>query len=413
MEKIIGLSFPKTKVVGLLGNVLDHFDTALYGFLAPYIAPLIFPESSPVVQLIKTYGLMSASIATRPLGAWFFGYMAARYGSKFALSSSLTGLALVTCAMGLIPSYAEVGELAPLILAFLRILQGFFAAGEMTIAPFFLLELEQPEKRGFADSMYGSSTVLGELLASFAAVLVSVSKNPELFWRLPFLASALTAFVGIYLRLKIPETNILYEKSRKPINFAEKINGNKAIFLKVIFISGLSYITYSIPFIFFNNFIPQITDITYSQMIQLNISLLAMDMFMFPLFGWLSDRINPARLMALMAALLTIAIIPLFLLLNQATLITVSSVRVIIILIGLGFNAPLHAWFMTQYPGPERYTIIGLGYSLGSELFGRSAPALCLMLWHITKSPLGPAFYLASLAFLCTCGLVFPLRKQS
>lgn len=398
-------SSKKSIWVGLIGNMIDHYDTALYGFLAPFIAPLIFPDNTLAVALIKTYGIMSLSLVMRPLGALFFGSLGARYGAKIALAYSLTGLAVVTCAMGFLPTYAYAGGFSCWMLAFLRLAQGFFASGETTIAPFFILDNQQQKKRGLTDSIYQSSTVMGELLASLAAVLVSSSSHIELYWRIPFWISSITACIGIYLRIRAKENYLSLLPTTTHINILSAIRRYKVNFLRVIIASGMSYITYSIPFIFFNSFIPQISAVTYKEMMTLNTTLLALDMLALPLFGILADKVSPARLMSFMAALLALFTLPLFLMLNGAGLIFIIGLRIFIVLIGLGFCASIHAWFMTQFHGPERYVLVGLAYSFGSEALGRSAPAICLLLFNLTHSPAAPALYIVAVSSLAWIAL--------
>lgn len=398
-------------LVGLVGNTIDHFDTALYGFFAPIIAPLIFPDGSFVTALIKTYGLMSLSVVTRPAGAWFFGKWGTRFGTKLTLSWSLSGLGLVTLAMGLLPTYDDVGEIAPFILAILRLAQGFFGAGESTIAPFFVLQWGEKKRRGFIDSIYGSTTVLGELLASFAALLVYSSTNSDLLWRLPFLLGASAALVSVYLRVRMNDYDEIVKPT--PFDFLPTIRRMHMPFIKVIAVSGMSYITYALPFVFFNGFIPEITNITYSEMMAWNTGLLALDMILAPAFGWVSDRVSHGRFMALMALLLTTVALPLFMTLEGAGLMWITCVRMTVALIGLGFCAPLHAWFMTQFPGSERYLLTGLAYAIGSQLFGRSTPAICFMLWTSTGLIWAPALYVMLVSGLALVALSDHLRVPS
>lgn len=403
------VSQPRELLAGLLGNVLDHYDTALYGFLAPFIAPLIFHDQSFVAALIKTYGLMSTSLITRPLGAWYFGRYGARYGAKQSLSLSLSGLTLVTFLMGILPTYDHVGEAAPFFLAILRLLQGFFGAGESTIAPFFILRTVQ-KRRGLLDSILGSTTVFGEILASLAALAVGLSSAPEFCWRWPFLISATTALVSIYLRQQISNTDVATNVEEQH-HFWPDLKQYRINFLRVIAVSGMSYITYSAPFIFFNNFIPQISAITYTEMMMLNTSLLILDMAVAPLFGWLADCISHARFMFTMSLILSLVIVPLFYFLPGASLSYVSFVRIVIVLTGLGFCAPLHAWFMTQFSGRQTYLLTGLAYAIGSQTFGRSMPAIGLYLWSQTQITWSPALFIMLVSGLACVALFDDARR--
>src|SRR5438309_1114006 len=124
----------------LIGNALDRFDTSLYGFLAPVMGPIFFPNHDPVVQLILTYATSITSLFSRPIGTFLFGMIAHYKGPVFGLSYSLIGVAITTVCIGCIPSYALIGWLAPLSLVLIRLVRGICAAGESTIAKLYIME---------------------------------------------------------------------------------------------------------------------------------------------------------------------------------------------------------------------------------------------------------------------------------
>ena len=130
-------SLNKRDISILIGNAMDHFDTALYGFLAPLLVGIFFPNDDKIVSLILTYSILATSLFTRPIGSYFFGIIAKKYGGVFALSHSLSGVALSTALIGAIPSYAQIGWLAPLLLVAIRTLQSIYSEGECSIAMYF------------------------------------------------------------------------------------------------------------------------------------------------------------------------------------------------------------------------------------------------------------------------------------
>src|SRR5579862_8456534 len=107
----------RARCVGIIGNILEHYDNALFGLLAPFIASLFFEKSDPLTALILTYGMLPLGIVFRPLGSLFFGWLGDRYGRKQALSLSLVMMAAVTVSMGCLPTYATAGIAAPILLA--------------------------------------------------------------------------------------------------------------------------------------------------------------------------------------------------------------------------------------------------------------------------------------------------------
>ena len=127
-------SLNKKDITILIGNTVDHFDTSLYIFLAPIIAPVFFPNTDKLLSLIMAYGILATSIITRPLGTYLFGTIARLKGPVVALSHSLIGVGTLTLFMGLLPGHATIGWLAPLLFMTFRILREIFAAGETSIA---------------------------------------------------------------------------------------------------------------------------------------------------------------------------------------------------------------------------------------------------------------------------------------
>jgi MFS family permease len=415
LKSSVQSSFFKNKVflATIVGNALDHYDTALYGFLAPYIAPLFFPNHDPIVALIYAYSLMSVSIVSRPLGALFFGKLSGEKGGRQAFIFSLWGVALTTGGMGILPAYDKIGMFAPLGLVLLRTAQGFFAAGESTVTPLLMLKNAPSMAQGQANGLYQSSTVAGILLASFAATLVSFAEASGFYWRVPFLLSFLTGLAGLYIRYQVDlEGGATKSIVRIQLKALVTLRKRKKELLKIIAVSGLSYVTYAIPFVFMNVFAAQVTSLTFSDIMGLNTLLLALDMCLLPLFGRLADIFGIQRMMIFMALLLAITVIPLFAIIPSSNVLSLGLIRMWIVLCGLGFSAPLHAWFIQEFKGREAYLLTGVGYTFGSELLGRSTPAICLWLWHSTNFVIAPAFYIIVICIFAILALRQIFRRQ-
>ncbi|MBP6219013.1 MAG: MFS transporter [Oligoflexales bacterium] len=397
-----------------MGNALDHYDTALYGLLAPIIAPLIFQDTDPVSRLILTYGLMSTAFITRPLGSWLFGKIAYTYDARKIFAFTLLGIAFTTVGMGLLPSHSMVGSLAPILLASLRLLQGFFAAGESTIAPLLVLQHTDPKRFGFSGSVYQSSIVLGILLASALSSVIYSLPDYEHLWRLPFLLGSLTAIVGWFIRFHFCtfDKAEIFNKEGTSFSVWSWIKKDKMKFIRIILASSFTYMTYSVPFVFFNVFVPLVSSVSSSEMLAINTGLLALDMVLVPIFGLFADRYKASHVMFTSALLLASLLIPFFIYLPSASLLGVSLIRISIVILGLIFLAPLQGWFYQQYGGDEKYALIGLGYAIGSELFGRSLPAVCLWIWKSSGWVAAPAIYLSLLSLLTTLVLLPSLRRN-
>lgn len=399
---------------GIIGNVLDHYDSALYVFLAPFLASVFFPKQDFLSGLIMIYGLKSTSIIMRPLGAMFFGRLAIKYQIKNILAITLIGIAICTCLIGFLPTYDEVGILAPILLTLTRSLQGFFAAGEHTIAALFIIELDKSSNKGKSSSYYLCSTMAGSMLASLAATIISYSSNPYTYWRVAFIAGLITAIFGIIIRTIVAKNqHFKTSKNTVSINSYQLILKNKYKILKIMIISSFSFLTYTIPFVFLNNFVPLVSDIKTNELLAHNTGLMIINIILLPIFGNIVDKFDHAKWMALMSFLITITIIPFFYLLPNLSLIGVTIAKLWIVVIGVAFVAPLYALMFKLVNGEEKYLIAGLGYSIGTDLLGRNLPFICLILWQYSKVLWVPSLYLALISLATTLILIKESRKST
>ncbi|MGX6960217.1 MAG: MFS transporter [Rickettsia endosymbiont of Pentastiridius leporinus] len=431
-------SLDKRDISILIGNAMDHFDTALYGFLAPLLSVIFFPNHDKIVALILTYSVLATSLFTRPIGSYLFGVIAKRYGGVFALSHSLIGVALTTALIGLIPSHTQIGWLAPLLLIVIRTLQGIYSEGECAIAKLFILENKNEKKAFKASYLYQVSTMVGIILASFVSTIV-LNVNYNGYWRLCFIFGGLTALIGYFLRKDYPSLratvgSVAIQKNNKNAkhftgllrqllrNFPRNdvvssallrnlttIWHNKLNIVLVSFVVGFSYMTYIVPFVFMNSFIPLITDISLETMMKFNTEFLIFDMVMIPIIGHLTKKFHYIKILSGTLIIMSLSIIPLWLFLNNSSIWYINFVRVWIIVLGVSFLAPLNCWLNDLFKTADRYMLVGIGSSIGSSLIGRLTPSICLMLWHVTGNSLSIAVYIAAIAMIT----LWAVRKRS
>ncbi|WP_395477167.1 MFS transporter [Rickettsia endosymbiont of Pantilius tunicatus] len=426
-------SLNKRDISILIGNALDHFDTALYGFLAPLLAGIFFPNHDKIVALILTYSVLATSLFTRPIGSYFFGAIAKKYGGVFALSHSLIGVALTTALIGLIPSHAQIGWLAPLLLVIIRTMQGIYSEGECAIAKLFILENKGEKKAFKASYLYNTSTIFGIIFASFISTIV-LNADYNKYWRICFIFGGLTALAGYFLRKseavilssrglgtrssKSTDNNAvagfmdLVPKPRDDtritpifprndvINDLLTIWNNKLNIIRISFAVGFSYMTYIVPFVFMNSFIPLITDISLETIMRFNTEFLIFDMVMIPIIGGLTKKFHYLKILRGTLILMILSLIPLWWFLNNSSIWYVNFVRIFIILVGVSFLAPLNCWLNDLLKTTDKYMLVGIGSSIGSSLIGRLAPSTCLMLWHITNSSISIAIYITVISLI-------------
>lgn len=391
--------FTKRDISILLGNSLDHFDTALYSLLAPHLAPIFFPNTDKTLQLILAYAVLASSIIARPAGAIIFGIIAKRHAHQ-GLYYSLIGLAVTTAAIGFLPNATGNSWLSPMLLVIIRLIQGVFAEGENVIAKLYILEDKSDTRAIYASYIYQSSTIFGIIVASFASWMVEISAF-EHAWRICFWCGGATGLVGYYLRYHALSaqvhatitTSTSYLKDY--LSLFSTICKHKLIIIQIAIIMSVSYATYSIPFIVMNSFVPLITDIDAGTMLALNTNLLIFDMLFIPLCGRYTQRYPPSFVMKGACMVLAITVMPLWYGLSNASLLYITVVRIWIVVCGIVFLCPLNFYCKQLVNSCDQYLVIGISNAVASATIGRLTPVICLYLWYTTHLSLSIACYMA------------------
>ncbi len=377
----------------LIGNVVDHFDTALYVFLAPLFAQLFFPNSDPMISLISAYSVLASTIITRPLGSYIFAIVALTHGPAVSLSYSLIGVGVSTIALGIIPNYEQIGVYAPILLIVIRFFGGIFSAGEVTIAKLYILS-EKDEANALKSSyFYQTSVMIGIVLASFVSTIVLEHNNSE-NWRICFFMGGGAALFGYILRIYKTKKLSLNSKQLLSLYSAGSIKilyNNKIILLRISITSGFAYMTYSVPFIIMNNLVPEFSNFSLEDMMTSNTILLVMDMILLPIIGYFLAKLLKFELRNILlfsVSILAITIMPILYYITNSSFAYIISTKIWVIIIGIVFSNTIILWQDKLIPTTEKYLITGIGNSIGSTIIGKMAPAICLGLYHYTGSSL-------------------------
>jgi MFS family permease len=285
------------------GTVFEWYDFFVYGTLAPMIAATFFPSDNATLSLLLTWAGFAIGFGFRPLGAILFGFLGDRLGRKYTFLVTVTLMGAATAAVGMVPSYASIGLAAPLIVIFLRILQGLALGGEYGGAAIYVSEHSPPGRRGYFTGFIQAS-VIGGFVLSLAVVLACRLLIPaEDFaawgWRLPFLISLLMLAISLWMRLKLSESPVFTamkeegKTSRNPFVESFTYPGNKKRIVVALFgvACGLTIIFYTALFSTLS-FLkgPMRVDDTAAELIVGVSSLIAVPSFVY--FGWLSDRVG-------------------------------------------------------------------------------------------------------------------------
>jgi MFS transporter, MHS family, proline/betaine transporter len=413
MKKALKHSAFRYHFAGMIGNVLEHYDNALFGFLAPFIAPLFFGNHDPIVALILTYGMLPLGLLTRPLGSLFFGWIGDRFSRRQALFYSLFGMAMITVGIGSLPIYRDIGSWAPISLAIGRMLQNFFASGETVGGAIFVLEHTDLVKRNLISSIYDALSIGGILIASGLVTLLSYWGCIETGWRVLFWIGGLTAILGIFLRLSTQESSeFANSKAIGRPQLMQLLYTHKGILLRLVIVSGFSYITYSLSFTLMNGYVPLVTFLTKTDVMKVNTELLVMDMLLLPCFGYLANKFDKKKIMCSAALCSAVVAIPMFACLNQAGIGMVIVIRIVLVILGVSFAATYHAWAIEQVPPHTRYTVLSLGYAIGSQLIGAPTAAICLWLYQKMSWSAAPGIYIMVIAMTASYVIYHDMKAE-
>ncbi|MBA2409968.1 MAG: MFS transporter [Gammaproteobacteria bacterium] len=204
-------------LAGVVGNVLEWYDFALYGYLVPVISKLFFPSDNTITSLLATFGIFAIGFLMRPLGAVLFGHIGDRFGRRQALYLSIMLMAAPTFLLGCLPTYASIGVMAAVLLTLLRLVQGLSVGGEFTTSVTYVVETSPTERRGLSGSWANIGSIGGSLLGvGVAATLTTVLPQSSVEawgWRIPFLLGGVLGIFALWLRRNLPESALFDQQS--------------------------------------------------------------------------------------------------------------------------------------------------------------------------------------------------------
>src|SRR5688500_831208 len=354
----------RTLMAGAVGNILEWYDFALYGYFAPVFAATFFPSEEPSVSLLSAFGVFAIGFLARPLGALLFGYIGDTIGRREALAWSVILMAIPTVVMGLLPTYAMIGIAAPLALTLCRFLQGLSVGGEFTGSVTFLVEHASPSQRGYIGSWAGFSAQVGALLGSGVGALVASSLTEEALhqwgWRIPLLLGSLIAFAGWYLRTRIPESPAFEHVRRAgglsaaPIR--EVFIHQRAAIAKVIGLVWLHGVGFYLLYVYLTTYLSTVTTIPLGTVLTMNTACMLLLAVLIPLMGHLSDKVGHTPLLLIGAAGLAITAYPSFVWLTSANLSLIWAAYVWLTVLMSCYLGPFFAVVVTLFPTAQRYT---------------------------------------------------------
>lgn len=376
----------KVVASGMIGNGLEWYDYALYGQMTVLISTLFFPSGNPAAQLLATYGVFAAGFVVRPLGAVLFGWIGDRYGRKNAMVLAVLLMAVPTGCIGLLPTYADIGIWATVLLVIIRLLQGLSLGGEFSGSITYIIEHAPPQKRAWAGSASLVSLVLGFLLGSLVVNATTGLLGREAFnewgWRLPFLAGIVIGLVGFYIRHQCDESPV-YETARKENTLSRTPVRQAFAHHPWEMLQGFGvYVSVTMPFylasVYFISFSHKQLETSIETAMQYNVCNMLAMLVMMPLAAWLSDRYGRRRLMLWSASAMLVATPLLFTQFYAGNSLLAIGLCQFAFAALMGFySGPITALLVELFPTSVRYTGMAIAYNLAAAVFGGTAPFVC------------------------------------
>lgn len=398
----------KVLFAGSIGQFIDFYDFTIYGLTAVILAQHFFPSSSPFAGLLATFATYGLAFVARPLGGLYFGSLGDRIGRRRVLFITLLMIGLATTAMGLLPTFESIGVLAPILLVFLRLVQGFCTGGEAVGAASFVFEHAPINRRGFFINITLSATAVPVVFASLfilgLGLLIPEDSYLQWGWRIPFIISLPLSFFGLWIRSKTAESQSFieasetHEKDFSPIRTSLQQDGKRMV--QVFFVIGLTALCFYSLVGYFPSFMQ--TSGGLSREVSLLITAYSLTLYavLLPISGLVSDRFGRKPMLIIGALTVAIVSIPAFLLVTSGNIALAVLGQTLYVFAVIIYGGGCYTFFVEIFTTKTRFTSAAISYNISYALFGGTAPFISLALVAATGLNYAPGIYTAIAAII-------------
>jgi MFS transporter, MHS family, proline/betaine transporter len=407
-------------IAGAIGNTLEWYDFAVYAYFVSTISKLFFPSSDPLASTLATYAVFGVGFVMRPIGSVLFGIYGDRHGRRKALSAVIFLMAISTLAIGLLPTYGQVGDLGPILLVVARLIQGLSAGGEWGGSTAYIVEYASEGRRGFIGSWQQFSVGAGFLLGSLSGTVLSFTLSPEALtswgWRVPFLLGLAVGGIGAYLRWRVADTPKYTEiEEHRALAQAPLLEAFRQYPRETLTAFGITLhntVAYYISLVYMTGYLINIGGIPQPTAQLIGTICLAIFIVLIPFAGMLSDQIGRRPLLMISCVGFALLGYPFFLLgsSGHAGLAFLAQLLMVALLSLYAGCCP--AAYAELFPTRVRYTALSISYNVAVAIFGGFAPFIATWLIKLTGDPLAPAFYVIAAAVI-TFAILTRIRETA
>jgi MFS transporter, MHS family, proline/betaine transporter len=391
-----------------VGNFMEWFDFAVYGFFAATLGKVFFPSDNETASLLASFAVFGIAFLLRPIGGFFLGAYGDRAGRRAALSLSVVLMGVSTTLVAALPSYASVGLLAPILLILLRCAQGFSAGGEWTGTSAFLVEYAPRNRRAVWGSVVSATAALGTLAGALVALALSTwlteAQMQAWGWRLPFLIAAPLGVIGLYVRLRLEDTPVFrelqasHEVAERPLREAGTRNRRQiGLVMAVASLAGLGYYYLGAYVV---TYLTETMDVARPTALAITATGLGCYALLCPCAGLLSERIGrrPSLLVGCLG--MALASLPLFALLATEAPAAAVLGMVVFAVFQAMVNVNCVVILVELFPAATRVSGSAIGYNLGLALIAGPGPLIAAALASATGGGVSPGLYVGAVALV-------------
>ena len=385
---------------GAIGNVLEWYDFAVYGYFAAAIGRAFFPSEDPVAQVLAAFGIFAVGFLMRPVGGAVIGTIGDKLGRRAALTVSVAAMAIPTFLVGVLPDYQAIGIAAPILLTALRMVQGLSVGGEYTTSIIFIIEHAPANRRGLVGALGCCGAIAGILLGSATGALLASLMTEQALeswgWRIPFLLGLVVGIAGVLLRWHVQEAPRQESKARSPL--LDTVRNHGPLLGRLAALSVFNSVGFYLMFVYIVSWLQFSDGIAPAKALAINSISMVVLLPVMVLMGWLADRHGRRPVMLAAAALGLVGALPFFWLMHQADTALVLLGQLGFVLAVGGFIGGQPALMVEAVPSEIRCTAIALGYNVTLGVVGGFSPLVATWLVHRTGNDFSPAFMIMAAA---------------